>query len=86
MKKIISLILVALMLVSVLPMTVGATEKPWQEVDASNTDTTNPVKADGTYNHWYGNNKQWKATKKYFAIQYEVYLAEYAGLEATDKH
>ncbi len=79
MKKIISLILVALMLVSVLPMTVGATEKPWQEVDASNTDTTNPVGEN--YKNYYGNTKQWTAEKKYFAVQYEVYLSEWAGVE-----
>ena len=86
MKKIVSVILVAIMLLSVFPLTATAAETPaWEEVDASNTDVTNPVKADGSYNGWYGNTRQWKATKKYFAVQYEVYYSEWAARQEDNK-
>ena len=76
MKKTLSFILAIVMIVAILPVTVFATETPWETVDASGyalEDFNTAGKRD-----LYVPSK-WTISKKYFAISYTCTLKENAG-------
>ena len=76
MKKTLSFILAIVMILAILPVTVFATENPWETVDASGyapEDFNTAGKRD-----LYVPSK-WTISKKYFAISYTCTLKENAG-------